>query len=209
MRHQPPLAAAALLALAVLLSGCVSFTGPNDVRAAIAKQEDVRLEKEMGVTVGPLGVFLANTLAGPWIPVNVDGLDWVSYGEYVCHRNEPSAQPLSFRDITLPGYERVARVCDRGEDVIVLVSDKGKRLRRIVVIIREKDTVRIASVEGNLDKVIDRLLDSDFIDMRLDFLDDGSEETEVVAEVTMTADAAGAWAWHLRTMSRMNFSPVP
>ncbi|MHC5113336.1 MAG: hypothetical protein ACYTGP_02765 [Planctomycetota bacterium] len=165
MRHVQTLrCVSALLVLAVLGTGCVSLSGPNDVRRAIAKQENLKLEEEMGITVGPVGVFLANTLAGAYIPFNADGIDWVSFGEYSVSRAEPSAEPICMRELELPGWQRVARVCEPREEIIVMVPDSDGPLRKMLVVQREGDSVHIVRAEGNLEKVIDRILESDLVD---------------------------------------------
>ncbi|MCP3904894.1 MAG: hypothetical protein GY715_14815 [Planctomycetes bacterium] len=169
--------------LAVLGTGCVSFSGPNDVRRAIAKQENVRLEEEMGVTVGPVGVFLANTLAGGYLPINMDGIKWVSFGQYSVSR----AEPVCMRDLDLPGWQRIARMCEPSEEVIVMVPAGDGPLRKLLVVQREGGEVHIVKAEGDLERIIDRLLESDLVDDDiLDFMprepapDQEAEPTELV-----------------------------
>ena len=53
-----------LVAVCIGASGCVTLTGPSDIQKQVAKEADVKLVKEMGVTVGPLGVLLASIVAG-------------------------------------------------------------------------------------------------------------------------------------------------
>ena len=155
---------AVILSLLLATTGCVSFNGPNDVRRAIAKQENLELEQEMGVTVGPLAIFAANVVAAPFVPMTADGIDWVSYGEYTARCNEPSAEGVCLRNLELPGWERIARICEPREEVIVMLPDEGTSLRKLLVVMREEDTVRIVKAEGNLEKIIERLLESKIID---------------------------------------------
>jgi len=165
MRHHQALRlVVALSVLAALGTGCVSFSGPNDVRRAIAKQQNVQLEEEMGVTVGPVGIFLANTLAGAYLPISIDGIDWVSFGEYTVSRNEPSAEPICMRDLELPGWQRIARICEPSEEVIVMVSAGDGPLRKMLVVMREGDEMQIVRAEGDLERIIDRVLESNLLD---------------------------------------------
>ena len=143
-----------MLVLPLVTTGCVSLTGPNKIRNQIAQQEDVKLEKEFGITVGPLAVALADAVASNHIPFDVSGISWVDYGEYHVRRNAPSAERFCLRNLELPGWERIARVCERDEEFLVMIRAKPK-LRELLFVQRERETVRIVRAEGDLERVLD------------------------------------------------------
>jgi hypothetical protein len=181
-----------LLVATIAASGCVSFSGPNDVRRMIAEQEQVELDQDFGVTVGPVGVFLASTLAGPYLPLDIRGVQWVSYGEYQARPKHPYGAPLNLRHLDLPGWERVVRVCEQDEDVLVMVQENATKLRKILVVVRDDDQVHIARVEGNLETILDRILESDLVDDEIMMvLGGGSDGVRVEAEATVPIETGG------------------
>jgi len=145
--------------------GCFSFSGPNDIRNAIARSENVVLQKNQGISVGPVGIGLVQMFAGSHLPVKVKGLSSVDYGSYTI--SSESAAELRLSGIELNGYERIVRVRDGGEEMALLVGANDPKLKEIVCLIREGNELQIVRVKGDLEQLMDGLLDSDLGEFRV------------------------------------------
>lgn len=154
-------------------AGCFSFAGPSDIARQLEADAPLALEKEMGITVGPLGVALASAIAGPHLPMSLDGLSSVDFGEYTVH--ELSAEPVDvpLHGLEAKGWERVARIRDERSHVSILTWGTEEKVRRMLVLSRDGDELHIVRVTGNFEKLLDNLADSDLLDELPDFCGDG------------------------------------
>jgi hypothetical protein len=156
----------ALLALAIVTcslgqAGCFSFTGPSDVRRQLVRTSGVELDKEQGISVGPLGIALAQLFVREHLPFPLDGLSSVDVGVYrVCE--ESDGCELQLATLELDGWERIARIRDGGQEVVVLVGaqDSERGLRRLLVLQREGRSLHVVRAKGDLERVVSAALDS-------------------------------------------------
>lgn len=148
-----------LVAFACSTTGCVSFTGPNSMASLVADQNNIELRREQGVSVGPLGIFLANAIVGSHLPISPDGLDWVEVGTY---RIENETEPFRLSMLDLEGYECICRMRESGSETVVLADESTDTLRRAVVFSREGDELNVIRLEGDLERVLGRALDMCF-----------------------------------------------
>lgn len=185
-----------LLAVAIGLQGCVGFSGPNGIRNSIAKSQDVKLEKEFGVDVGPLGFFVVNTLALPFAPMTLDGMEWVAFGEYTI---KPTAQcslsEFCLDDVQLKGWEPFVRVREPGSCIKIMYNARGDRIRKMLFLVQEGDQLIIVKAEGNFEKIIDNFFKSDLmkdIDIFNEFEQPGEyvPDEETVIEVAFNDDGS-------------------
>jgi hypothetical protein len=162
INHGRSVVAALLLGcVALVCSGCVGFSGPSDIRRAIDKTGHVDLEQDQAITVGPLGIMAAGMFAGPYLPVSLNGLSWVDWGQYTIQPAEgQTVDSLRLRELELPGWEPILRIREGGSDVAVLIGTNDSSVRKILFLQREGDQLQIVRAQGNLEKFIDGLLDS-------------------------------------------------
>ncbi|MHC5005193.1 MAG: hypothetical protein ACYTJ0_18970 [Planctomycetota bacterium] len=152
-----------LLACTMLLGGCFSFSGPNDIRNQITRSRDVTLERSEGVSVGPLGMVLARTFAGQYIPFDTTGVSSVDFGRYtILPASAGDADPLRLSSLDLPGWERVVRVRESGSDTVVMVEPD--RLGRLLFLQRDGNELQIIRAKGRLDHLLEELLESELVD---------------------------------------------
>lgn len=178
-----------LLAVAIGLQGCVGFSGPNGIRNSIARSQDVKLEKEFGVDVGPLGFFVVNTLALPFVPMTMDGMEWAAFGEYTIKPTAKcSLSEFNLDAVELKGWEPFVRVREPGSSIKIMYNAGGDHIRKMLFLAREGNQLMIVKAEGNFDKIIDNLFKSDLLkDMDLfnEFEDPGEyvPDEETIIEV--------------------------
>ena len=180
------LRATILILVVSSLNGCIGFSGPNGIRNAIARSQDVRLDKEFGVDVGPLAIGFANLVAAPYMPVSLDGLSWVSVGQYTIKpHHDGSINTFSLDHLELNGWETFVRVREEGSNIKLMCNTNGKHVNKMLAIIQEGDELIIAKIEGDFEKLIDNIFDSDLLGDE-DFFDfDGGYQPpdELPAEV--------------------------
>jgi len=164
-----------LLMAACGLSGCIGFTGPNGVRNAIAKQQHVKLEKQMGVDVGPLGIALANTFAAAYSPVTLDGLWSVSFGEYLIRpTDECSIEEFCLDHVELDDWQPFVRVREKGSTVKLMHNARGSSINKMLFMTQTGPEVMIVQAEGDFNKIIANILESELLD-DIEFLRDLEE----------------------------------
>ncbi|MCZ6836305.1 MAG: DUF4252 domain-containing protein [Planctomycetota bacterium] len=180
-----------LIGFAMSLQGCIGFSGPNGIRKDIAKSQHIELEKEFGIDVGPLGFALANVIAAPFVPVTADGMWSASFGEYIIKpTDECSLDEFSLDAIAFDDWEQFIRVRDGTENIRVMHNVKGKKINKMLVLVQEGNSLMIARLEGNFEKVIDNLMDSDLFEDLFDDMDmfrDGEYQPEEQMEVQYAA----------------------
>lgn len=160
-----------LLAVAMSLQGCIGFSGPNGIRNSIARSQDVRLEKEFGVDVGPLGIALANAFASQYVPVSLDGVWSVSFGEYnIRPTGECSLDEFHLDYVELKGWESFVRIREDGSMIKLMHNARGSKINKMLFMEQEGDQLMIVRVDGNFDKIMDNILESELID-DIEFLD--------------------------------------
>jgi hypothetical protein len=142
-------------------TGCVSFTGPNQMASLVAEQNNIELRRQEGVSVGPFGIFLANALVGSHLPISADGLDWIEVGTYTI---EDETEPFRLSALALDGYTCICRMRESGSETVVLADESTATLRRAVVFSREGDELNVIRLEGDLERVLSRALDACFAD---------------------------------------------
>ena len=186
------------------LPGCVGFSGPSDVARRIETSRPVDLDKEFGISVGPLGVFLASAIASPWLPVDINGVSSVDFGEYTVEAISEDPRATCLRDLELAGWEPFLRVCEDGSDVVAMVNENGRSVTGLLVVTREGGELQIVRVRGDFDKIIDNLMSSELLkgsmDGWLDF-DGAGVECEDEAEAANAVQAAG-----LRQLATVDWS---
>ncbi len=172
------------------LNGCIGFSGPNGIRNAIARSQDVRLDKEFGVDVGPLAIGFANLVAAPHLPMSLDGLSWVSVGQYTIRpHHDGSINTFSLDYLELNGWKTFVRVREEGSNIKLMCNTNGKNINKMLAIIQDGDELIIAKIEGDFEKLIDNIFDSELLRDK-DFFDfDGDSEPpgEQPAEVASNA----------------------
>ena len=208
-RIRRPLSTLLLVLVAMSLQGCIGFSGPNGIRNAIAQSQDVRLDKEFGVDVGPLGIALANTLAASHLPMSLEGLAWVSFGQYTIRpHHEGSINTFNLDYLELNGWETFVRVREEGSNIKLMCNANGKHLNKLLAVIQEGDELIIAKIHGNFEKIIDNALNSELLDDVEFFGDDfgpddedddqaecesdESADSEIHLEVILSSGATGA-----------------
>ncbi len=154
-----------LLFVATSLQGCIGFSGPNGIRNAIAQSQDVRLEKEFGVDVGPLGIALASAIAAPHMPFSLDGLAWVSVGQYTIKPHEDgSYNTFSLDYLELNGWQTFVRVREEGSNIKLMCNSRGKHLNKLLAVVQENNELIIAKIEGDFEKIMENALNSEMFD---------------------------------------------
>ena len=164
MHRLRTIAAASLATFTLLGTGCVGFSGPNDIRNQITSSQPVELEKEQGFSVGPLGFLVIGVVAGPWLPVDLDGLYSVDYGAYTVR--PLSADPAGgrcLRGLELAGWEPVVRVRERGSDVLVMVNERGEKVTGLLFLVQDGRELQIVRARGDFEKILDNLMESDLL----------------------------------------------
>ena len=166
-----------LILVVFSLNGCIGFSGPNGIRNAIARSQDVRLEKEFGLNVGPLAIGFANLVAAPHLPMSLDGLSWVSVGQYsIKPHHDGSINTFSLDYLELNGWKTFVRVREENSNIKLMCNTNGKNINKMLAIIQDGDELIIAKIEGDFEKLIDNIFDSDLLGDE-DFFDfDGGYE---------------------------------
>lgn len=168
-RLRTPLIVVGLATCAIVLSGCIGFHGPNDVRRKVARQNDVKLKQEFGISTNGMTLRMARGIASPFVDEKLPrlkGIRRVQYGEYEIIPLRGGSSEITVRDLELKGWERVVRVSDpkSGEEICVYAEERKGRLCGIVAIIRERDELKIARVKGNLEKFLANVMDHEWFD---------------------------------------------
>lgn len=175
-----------LILVVFSLNGCIGFSGPNGIRNAIARSQDVRLDKEFGVDVGPLAIGFANLVAAPYLPMSLDGLSWVSVGQYTIRpHHDGSINTFSLNYLELNGWKTFVHVREEGSNIKLMCNTNGKRINKMLAIIQEGDELIIAKIEGDFEKLIDNIFDSELLRDKDFFKFDGNCEPpeEVPTEI--------------------------
>ena len=189
-----------LLAIILLLVcglgpvGCFSFSGPSDIVRQLEADAPIEIEKEHALTVGPLGIAFASAIAGDHIPMSLEGLSSVDFGMYTVH--DLSAEPyvgVPIHGLEERGWERVARVRDSEDHIVVLTWGSEENVRRMLVLHRDKGEMHIVRVTGNFEKLLDNLADSEFMDDMPDFCGTGGKaknaDDEEPCEVSIACES--------------------
>lgn len=162
MNHRSFLSAALLVAFTVTGSGCVSFTGPRDLRVELEGAGNVTLHEEEGVCVGALVIGVANLVAAPYLPVSLDGVSTVDYGEY---RVETACDvsPLCLRELELPGWVPFLRVRDQNRQMVAMVEEEGASVRALLFLEQSGDRLQVVRARGDFDRIIENLMSSELL----------------------------------------------
>lgn len=171
MRRRTSLFVSAIaMSSTLLLSGCIGFHGPNDLRRSIARDNDVRLQQEFGISTNGLTLKLARGIASPFVGKElprVAGISRVQYGQYtVVPRSSDEIPDRMLRDMKLDGWDRVIRISEAsgGDEVCVYTKDNGTILKGIVVAVRDGDELMLVRVKGDIEKFLATAMDSDWFD---------------------------------------------
>lgn len=160
-RHLPLVLA--LLVLAPVLSGCIYSREIAHIRQDVEKILDARFEREFVMTVGPRMFRSVSWIAGRVPDVYaqmasdyVREIDKVKVGIYRVE-DRPTTTELRMekvRRFQRSGWEVLARVEDRGENVWVLYREKYGNVRDMLVLVLSHDELVIAKIEGHLNELV-------------------------------------------------------
>lgn len=193
---------AASLGAALALAGCVWPAGPEDVRRELARAAGVRLDREVGITVGPLGMAIAR-----WAvrhaedegeeELTLAGVRRVEVGVY---RVAGPCCGLDARERLSPpaggAWSTIVRVHEPDEDVLVLGEEREGELRRLLVVIAEAEEWTLVRLSGRLDAVLDEA-----VALALDEADRPDLEPALAAEM--------GTAVHSRPLAAAGPGPAP
>jgi hypothetical protein len=142
----------------LLASGCW-FHGPGDVRREISRSTGTEYSTEIGLTLGRTSMAIARwglRTAGE-DEVSLKGVRKVQVGIY--HPVGPAASdPLT----CLPGWEPVVRMHEDGESVLVMVQERGDRIRGMLVIVDDADELVVVRMRGRLERVLKEAMELGF-----------------------------------------------
>jgi len=150
----------ALLLLACC--SCISFHGPTDLRRDLTQATGVELERQSGVSVGPVGVMLAR-----WFTeeeeVPLKGVRRVQVGVYeVTDSGESGFDETRVLPPDLPGWQTVVRVQDDDENVFVMLHEKDEKIRGILVVVMDREEWVLVRIKGKLDHMVERAMEMAF-----------------------------------------------
>ena len=160
--------------------GCIRLHGPGDLKRELSEQAGVELDKEFGITVTRSGLWLARQAMKiaedeDEIP-SLKGLRKVQVGVYTVEGLRPDVEEAVPVHLAVPdGWERLARVHEPGEDVIVAVRiDEDGEIRRMLVVVAEEDEWVLVKLKGRL---------STFLENAMEFAFDEADRPELFARV--------------------------
>jgi len=141
---------------------CISFHGPKDVRRDLTQATGVRLERQSGVSIGPMGVMLARWFTSDE-DVPLKGVRHVQVGVYeVTDSGESGYGATGVLPPDLPGWQTVVRVQDDDENVFVMLQEKDEKIRGMLVVVMDRDEWVLVRVRGRLDHMVERAMEMAF-----------------------------------------------
>ncbi|MDX1389235.1 MAG: DUF4252 domain-containing protein [Acidobacteriota bacterium] len=159
-------------------AGCWFGTGStSDVRYEFTRQTGVVLEPEFGVKLGRVSTAFGKLFAGrgPDVP-RLAGVSKVEVGVYAVADGFGDVS-ASLTSLDFPGWVRLARVRDGGEEVLVMARPElDGTIPSMLVLVNEGDELVVVRLRGKLHKFMHANL---------------GEILEVVADVDEAMDDLG------------------
>jgi hypothetical protein len=147
----------------LVMTGCVTLHGPEEIRRDLSKQTGVKLDHEFSITVNRGGMWLARQ-GLKWSgedEISLKGINLVDVGIY-----EPNGlrrgfeAPRSIHPDYFDGYEALVRVQEQedGENVLVMTREKNEKIKGLIVVVTEPEEWVIVRVKGNLNQILEQAL---------------------------------------------------
>jgi hypothetical protein len=153
-----------LLIVTVLVTcgSCISFHGPKDLRRDLVQVTGVELERESGVSVGPMGVMLARWFTDE-DEVPLKGVRRVQVGVYeVTDFGDSGYGHETVLPPDLPGWETVVRVHEDDETVFVMLREEDEMIRGMLVVVMERDEWVLVRIKGKLNRIVESAMEMAF-----------------------------------------------
>jgi hypothetical protein len=128
-----------------------------DVQTSVAREADVDLQQQIGVTTDGLTMTAAGALFD--VPIPAKHIAFASFGIYDVQDVGGQAGCPALGRLELPGWKRMVRVQDDdGEEVLVYVPEGDQPLWAMAVIVREEEEMVIAKLIGRIDKLVEEMI---------------------------------------------------
>lgn len=150
----------AALVVPLLSVGCWFGTGStSDVRWMVTDEIGMQLEPEFGMKAGRITLGFARfglKLAGQH-DISLKGLRKVEVGVYNVAERGVGARGVT--DLDFPGWERIVRVKEDGEDVLVLVrTGEPERIKAMMVLVHDENELVVVRAKGKIHKLLERMV---------------------------------------------------
>jgi hypothetical protein len=137
---------------------CVGLHGPEDLRRDLVQATGVELDRETGISVGPVGVMVARWFTSE-DEVPLKGVRRVQVGIYTVTDRGNDDYGDGLVDLPdLPGWESVVRVHEDDESVFVMLHQDKKTIRGMLVLVMERDEWVLVRIKGKLQHVVEQAM---------------------------------------------------
>ena len=174
MNARKAMTAVALSALALAASGCVTSASTlNGTRIAIEEQlPGARFDSEFQLTLGRFSLGLARALIGDDAREEIGILKDVRRVEVAIYRTEylPSVREAGFvvpheKRLKKNGWQTITRAVSDDSATWVFLRQKEGRFQELMVGALDDDELVLVKLRGDIQSIIDRLLEEDVLDV--------------------------------------------
>lgn len=189
--------ALSLILVCALSTGCV-LRGPSGVMREVRAATGDRYEREFGLTLGRVSLAVARMglrIAGE-SDEEIDGftLKGVKKVRIGIYRVEPTRRKSDRRAFDPrflgPGWDRVVRVREPGEEVHVLIREREHGIRGMLVVVADEQELTIVRLHGRLERIFEEAMGLALEEAG------GGEYRDEAREQWRTRDATGAGSSH-------------
>jgi hypothetical protein len=156
--HKRQIATWCLLVCLVAGTSCIGFRGPEDLRRDLVQATGVELDREVGVSIGRVGVMLVRWFT-PEREIPLKGVRGIQVGVYeVIDHDDSTSAHGPFEPPVLAGWEPVVRVHEEGESVFVMLYEKQDDIRGMLVVVMDEDEWVLVRVRGKLRRIVEQAM---------------------------------------------------
>lgn len=150
-----------LLGLTVLLTAGCCMKGPAEIKHEMSLSSGKDYDRVIGLTLGRTSMALARwglKVAGE-DEIPIKGIRKVRVGIYEVENSwRPASTENPARQPDLPGWEPIVRMHDDGENVMVMIRQRGERIKSMLVVVDEPEQLVIVRIWGNLDRLLEEAI---------------------------------------------------
>ncbi len=147
----------AVLLLILMAAPACSLRGPEGIRRDIASSTGCRYDREMGMTLGRIGLAVARMALDEDDEEQriLRDLTKLQVGIYRVESRPADTGDMELGRISMAHWEPMVNLKEGDEDVLVLLKRKKGRVREMLVVVNERDELTIVRMKGRLDQVLE------------------------------------------------------
>lgn len=150
---------AIVVAASILVCSACVLRGPGDVRREVAAATGADYEREFGLTLGRMSMAVVRwgmKHSDEELPVSLKRVRKIQVGVYHVRPGNwgDGGGPTPFDPDRLGGWTPAVAVREDGEDVHLLLRERGERVRAMLIVVSDPDELVIVRMKGDLGEIL-------------------------------------------------------